>query len=117
LDRNLKDSQQRVKQLETQLIKDTACSSDVVDIGVELQETRQGCIRLQEAIRRKRAGLGVRERTTLQRIQHDAFLQLRVNARAIKTRIRDRLRQRKFELERLERSYRQAVNGKSYVVF
>ncbi|KIJ06019.1 hypothetical protein PAXINDRAFT_20761 [Paxillus involutus ATCC 200175] len=32
-----------------------------------------------------------------------------MNALAVKTRIRDRLRQRKFELERIERAYRQTV--------
>jgi hypothetical protein len=35
-----------------------------------------------------------------------------MNACALKARLRDRLRQRKFELERLERSYRITVNGK-----
>jgi hypothetical protein len=49
---------------------------------------------------------------TLQKLKADIFLQIRMNARALKTRIRDRLRQRKFEIERLERSYRHAVNGK-----
>ena len=34
-----------------------------------------------------------------------------MNAYALKTRIRDRLCQRKFELKRLERSYRKTVNG------
>ncbi|KII83461.1 hypothetical protein PLICRDRAFT_84861, partial [Plicaturopsis crispa FD-325 SS-3] len=36
-----------------------------------------------------------------------------MNARALKKRIRDRLRQRKFELERLEREYRNTVNEKN----
>jgi hypothetical protein len=35
-----------------------------------------------------------------------------MNARSLKHRIRDRLRQRKFELEKLERAYRHTVNGK-----
>jgi hypothetical protein len=35
-----------------------------------------------------------------------------MNARAIKTRIRDRLRQQKFKIERLECSYRHVINGK-----
>jgi hypothetical protein len=36
-----------------------------------------------------------------------------MNACAVKTRIRERLRQCKFELERLERAYRTTVNGTS----
>ena len=39
-----------------------------------------------------------------------------MNACALKARIRDHLRQRKFELERLERSYRKTVNGVWYLI-
>ena len=111
LENNLKDSQERVRRLEIQLTKDAALGLDVVELDIELKEARGSRDRLEASVRRKRAALGVGQRTTLQRIRNDAFLQLRVNARALKTRIRDRLRQRKFELERLERSYRQVVNG------
>ncbi|KAG1853811.1 hypothetical protein C8R48DRAFT_610440 [Suillus tomentosus] len=38
-------------------------------------------------------------------MKNDIYLTIHLNARAVKTRIRDRLRQRKFELERLERSF------------
>jgi hypothetical protein len=51
------------------------------------------------------------DKVNLEKMKKDIYLTVRLNALAIKTRIRDRLRQRKFELERLERSYRATVNG------
>lgn len=40
------------------------------------------------------------------------FIQLRMNALAIKTRLREKIRARKFELDRVERSFRrQQFNG------
>ncbi|KIJ58130.1 hypothetical protein HYDPIDRAFT_58535, partial [Hydnomerulius pinastri MD-312] len=39
-------------------------------------------------------------------------LQVRMNARALKTRLRDRLRQRKFEMDRVERSHCKTASGK-----
>lgn len=112
LEQNLKNSRQHVRRLETQVIKDTARGSDVVEMALELQELREGCISMAEAVRQKRAALGVGQRTALRRIQDDAFLQLRVNARTLKTRIRDHLCQRKFELEPLERSSRRVKGDK-----
>ncbi|KIJ59578.1 hypothetical protein HYDPIDRAFT_65682, partial [Hydnomerulius pinastri MD-312] len=48
-------------------------------------------------------------RARLRALQGNIFLQVCMNALAVKTRIRDRLRQRKFELERIERAYRQTI--------
>ena len=111
LENNLKDSQERVRWLEKQLTKDATLVPDIIELDIELKDARGSCARLEASIRRKCAVLGVGQRTALQRIHNNVFLQHRVNARAVKTRIRDRLRQRKFELEPLERSYRQVVNG------
>ena len=38
-----------------------------------------------------------------------------MNARALKIRLREKLRFRKFELDRLERSFRHQVNGKFHL--
>jgi hypothetical protein len=100
-----------VRQFEDLLGDTSQVNVDVVDLGIELREARENCSRLQDSIRRKRAALGVSQRAALGRIKDSLFLQIRMNARAVKIRICDRLRQRKFELERFERSYRQAVNG------
>ena len=115
LEQNLKKSRQHARRLETQVIEDTVQGTDVIEVALELQEVRESCNCMAETIRQKRAALGVGQRTALRRIQDDVFLQLRVNARALKTRIRDRLRQRKFELDPLERSHRHVKGGRTYV--
>jgi hypothetical protein len=103
LEDTLKTRQKHMQQLEGQLTKK---GTDVVEVVEQLQDVRASCTRLSDTIRRKRATLGVGQRKTLKNMKDNSFLQLRMNARAVKTRIRDCLRQRKFELERLERSYR-----------
>ncbi|KAG2123852.1 hypothetical protein DEU56DRAFT_917259 [Suillus clintonianus] len=55
--------------------------------------------------------LGMEDKVNLEKMKKDTYLTVRLNALAIKTRIHDRLRQRKIELERLERSYRATVNA------
>lgn len=111
LEQNLKTSRQQLRLLESQLSNDAALGYAMVEMSLEIQEVRDTCNCMSDTIRKKRAALGVGQRTALRRIQEDEFLQLRVNALALKTRIRDRLRQRKFEREPLERSYRHIRNG------
>ena len=114
LEQDLKNSRQHVRQLESQVKAGMACGSDVTEIALELGEARGSSIRMTEAVRQKRAVLGVSQRTALRRLRDNTFLQLRVNARTLKTRIRDRMRQRKFELEPLERSRRHTKSGKTF---
>jgi flagellar motility protein MotE (MotC chaperone) len=106
LEESLKEYQQSTRLLEDQLV-----GAYDGEISIELSETRTRCTTLADSIRRRKAALGIDQRAALRELKNSAFLRVRMNARAIKTRIRDRLRQRKFELERLERSYRHAVNG------
>lgn len=89
----------------------TSTSSDAADISVELEDARAHCTRISESLCRKTA-LGVDQHANLMAISKSKFLHLRMNARALKRRIRDKLRQRKFELEKLERAYRHTINGK-----
>ncbi|KAG1896097.1 uncharacterized protein F5891DRAFT_1130422 [Suillus fuscotomentosus] len=56
------------------------------------------------------AALGTEDKVNLEKMKKDVYLMVHLNALAVKTRIRDRLRQRKFEFERLERSYRATIN-------
>ena len=66
-------------------------------------------------IKTKKKRLGVKDQEDLKKLMGNKFLQLKLNARALKQRLRDRLRNRKFELERLERAYRQSSsNGKEF---
>jgi hypothetical protein len=84
---------------------------DITEFTLLLHEARDKVSRIRKTLRRKTEALGVDERLDLRKLTNDLFLRLRMNARALKKRIRDRLRQRKFELERLERAYRASVNG------
>ena len=49
---------------------------------------------------------------TLRKAQGDAFLALRLQARALKQRVRARVQERRFESEHLERAYFRASLGK-----
>ena len=72
---------------------------------------------IEETIKTKKKKLGVRDQENLKNLMGNKFLQLKLNARALKQRLRDRLRNRKFELERLERAYRQTTsNGKKLLM-
>ena len=72
---------------------------------------------IEETIKTKKKKLGVREQENLKNLMGNKFLQLKLNARALKQRVRDRLRNRKFELERLERAYRHTTsNGKTLLI-
>lgn len=83
------------------------------DVPEKLERLRAQHSRFVDSLRRKRAALGVDERAHLALLRQNNFLRIRMNARALKHRIRNRLRQRKFELEMLERAYRQTINGES----
>lgn len=112
LEKRLKEVEYRAKELENELAK-PGVTSDILDISVELSETQHTITRLSNLIRIKRNSLGVSEKSRIRNLKDNEFLQVKLNARAVKTRLRDRLRQRKFEMERLERSYRQTMNSQS----
>lgn len=69
-------------------------------------------MKLEESINQSMLQLGAADLKELKALSNNTFLRLQLNARSVKTRIRQRLRERKFELERLERCYRNALNGK-----
>jgi hypothetical protein len=99
-----------VRSLELRFISNQV--HDVESFEIEIADARSQHNNLLETLRRRREGLGVTGRAKLVALRGNVFLQVRMNALAVKTRIRDRLRQRKFELERIERAYRQTVGGK-----
>ena len=84
----------------------------VVDITERLRDSRTRLAATLKSIRAKTAALGVNDRANLRRLAGNKFLELRVNALALKLRIRERLRARAFERERLDQLYRNVMNGK-----
>jgi len=93
--------------LETGDYEDGFAATDVQDALEELQEKITKHKRL---ILARKAKLSVDGRLNLTKLLDNEFLKLRMRALALKQRIRDRLRQQKFELENLERAYRKTVN-------
>ncbi|KAG1847703.1 hypothetical protein F4604DRAFT_1935747 [Suillus subluteus] len=63
-----------------------------------------------DTLQRWKVALGIGQLTDLQQLRCSIFLQIRLDAQAVKAHLHERLHQRKFEIERFERSYRQTVN-------
>lgn len=67
---------------------------------------------LRKTLRQQENALGVDGERDYRRLKSSPFIQLRMNARALKIRLRGRLTARKFEFDRIERSVRrQQFNG------
>lgn len=109
LETSLAHQRKEVEKLEMTLAKGD--SFDVSELSQQLDDARTHLALLQQGLPRKRGLLGVDEQQDLRKLQGDSFLRIRMNALALKERIRDRLRQRKFEIEKLERNYRHSTNG------
>ena len=82
-------------------------------LSADLERYRGDLSRVKASISRKKLALGADGRKDLVKLASSKFLQLRLKALALKCRLRDRLRARKYEKERLERSYRNVMNGAS----
>jgi len=83
---------------------------DIFMVDESLVDLQSRLTKAMNAVSNKRTKLGIDARLVLQRLIGNQFLRLRLNALAVKQRIQDRLRQRKFELENLERAYCTMVN-------
>ncbi|KAG6903516.1 hypothetical protein DXG01_000488, partial [Tephrocybe rancida] len=93
------------------LIEDEATPMDeYIEAKADLESVRVRLQDLNTRIRNKQSVLGVTDRARLRNLMNNPFLTARMNALALKQRLRDRLRARKFEMERLERSFRKQVN-------
>jgi hypothetical protein len=109
LEKTLDAHDTSVRELEVQLHGGRV--NDMVELNLQLVDAHSRRTKVADTLRRRRAALGIGDKAELEKMKKDVYLTVRLNARAVKTRIRDRLRQRKFELERLERSYRASINS------
>jgi len=80
---------------------------DVQDL---MEDVEKQCSNAKKSVAKKREKLSIDGRLNLQRLIDNEFLQMRMNALALKQRIRDKLRYRKFELDNLVRSYQKTSN-------
>lgn len=94
--------------LQAELLDDDVA---VQEIQEKLSETRRVRAETESRIKRLRSKLAIDGRLNLLRLTQDKYVQLRMNASSLRTRIIQRSRERRFELERLQQSYRNAMNG------
>ncbi|RXW12569.1 hypothetical protein EST38_g13285 [Candolleomyces aberdarensis] len=79
---------------------DTDGLDDMVELRADLVMKRQ---QAGAQIRKKKTELGVTDQQNLQRLVSNKYLQVRMQAKAVKDRIQAKLRERMFELERFNR--------------
>ncbi|EPQ50190.1 hypothetical protein GLOTRDRAFT_50923 [Gloeophyllum trabeum ATCC 11539] len=103
---------ERAASLEKIILDDTTSQAELVQAEMRLTDVRTKLSREQALLKAKERELGVDGRADLQRLRNSKYLTHRLNALALKKRLRERLRQRKFELERVERAYRNLANDK-----
>ncbi|KAJ7713201.1 hypothetical protein DFH07DRAFT_974803 [Mycena maculata] len=84
--------------------------TDATVYEVQLAAATEALQKAEQKLRLKESALGVGEHQALKRLSTNHYIHLRMNARALKRRLRDRLRARKFELNKVERSFRRLVN-------
>ncbi|KAJ7193672.1 hypothetical protein B0H12DRAFT_1207127 [Mycena haematopus] len=97
--------QGRISHLEDIIMGEAGDDADVVIAEGDLEVARVKLTRMQATVTRKEAALGVGDRKTLRHMVKSEYIRARMNARALKYRLREKLRNRKFELDRVERSY------------
>ncbi|KAJ3759292.1 hypothetical protein EV360DRAFT_82236 [Lentinula raphanica] len=79
---------------------------EIAEAEEQLPELRDKLSSIQAKLTRQEQMLGVTGRAQYQRLASSPFIALRINAHALKIRLRKRLTSRKFERDRIERSFR-----------
>ena len=113
LKRTLADDEKELEHLTQRLTHAEANASSVVTATIQdmIDTLQRKCRRTRSSINNKISALGVPAHTELLEIMQSQFLQTRMNARAIKLRIRERLRARRLEIERLQQFNHNIANG------
>ncbi|KAG6834804.1 hypothetical protein H0H93_007291 [Arthromyces matolae] len=106
------DLKVRVSECDSILEDPSTPADEFADVRHESASTRNRIKTLKENIRQKRRALGINDLERLNELRNNPYIAKRVNALALKNRLKERLRARKFELDRLERAYRYQANGK-----
>lgn len=103
-----------VDDLRKRIIDTSSEPWDAATAELELESAIQALRKAQARVVKKETTLGVDAKHQLRTLMKSPFLTKKMNACALKIRIRERLRSRKFELDRLERSYRKQRSGKLF---
>ena len=102
----------KLQKEQDQLEKEDPSHADLASLAVAVNEAWNDCEVAKKIVSQLECALGVNEKQELRGLEENPFLRVRMNALALKQWLRDRLRHRKFEMSRMERSYRHSVNGK-----
>ncbi|KIJ66783.1 hypothetical protein HYDPIDRAFT_26204 [Hydnomerulius pinastri MD-312] len=98
----------KVSNLEMEMmLRPRSCTHDLT---TDLEDAREQHYRLRNTICRRREALGVSATASLANLRNNEYFCTRMNTLMLKARIRKHLRDRKFELQRIERLYRLAMN-------
>lgn len=98
-------------ELRTRIVDVSSEHWEIATAELELETALTVLSRARARVSKKESAMGITARQQLHHLLKSPFLAKKMNARALKTRIRERLRARKFELDRLERSYRKQRSG------
>ncbi|THU81002.1 hypothetical protein K435DRAFT_694536 [Dendrothele bispora CBS 962.96] len=98
--------QERVSSLEDVVLSNQSASYQQAIAADDLVKAREQLRIAMHKSSKQEKSLGIPEQAQLKHLVNSTFLTKRMNAQAVKTRLRERLRARKFELDRLERSFR-----------
>ncbi|KAJ7661818.1 hypothetical protein B0H17DRAFT_1212137 [Mycena rosella] len=92
--------------LEIRKAQDDDSPEEIVHRKVALTAARAALVKVQERLQQQELVLGIDDKVALNKIRKNKYIELRINAHALKRHLRDRLRARKFERDQVERSSR-----------
>ncbi|KAG0696429.1 hypothetical protein DFH29DRAFT_984613 [Suillus ampliporus] len=102
LEKTLEAQEASIRELEMQLHSGRV--PDIVEFNLQLADIRSRRAKTADTLRRRRAALGMEDKVNLEKMKKDIYLTSKLVFATC-------LRQCKFELERLERSYRATINA------
>ncbi|KAJ3792235.1 hypothetical protein GGU11DRAFT_819089 [Lentinula aff. detonsa] len=97
---------EKVSHLREIIINPSTPTWDVATAELKLQTANELLSKVQAKLASKERALGERQHVQLRTLVKSTYINKRMNALALLTRICERLHSRKFELDRLEHSYR-----------
>ncbi|KAK7452231.1 hypothetical protein VKT23_012336 [Stygiomarasmius scandens] len=106
LNESLDVLEQKITDLEKAIISKTAERYQTITAYDDLLKARKTRDELRLKLMQKERSLGTSDRNDLRKLMNDPYITKRLNALALKMRVRQKLEARKFALSRLERCFR-----------
>ncbi|KAK7435870.1 hypothetical protein VKT23_019401 [Stygiomarasmius scandens] len=105
--------EKKISDLENVILSKTAERYQTVTAYEELMKARKARDEARIKLSQKERSLGTSDKIELRKLINDPYITKRLNALAVKTRLRQKLEARKFALTRLERCFRKQRSGKN----